>query len=167
MRFLDRRWAEEKLDEFRQDMHFAVYLRHVQAIADDLPPRLRAFARVSHGLGLRGAKLIKARLNREKRSLRVVLLLPGEPQLNAKLRLLYSSLRLDSVKVRTWKKLAKDPETTCLADEVDLAPDGMYEHRILFKDGSESAVRFRRFKWEVETLPPGYEHPHGGWRIDG
>ena len=167
MRFLDRRWALGKLDQFETGLHHQVYVRHLESIAEDLPRKLRLFAGLSVGQGLIGARLIKARLNKAKRTLRVVLQLPADGDTWAKVRMLFSRISVDDLDVRAWKRVCARPESLCASDEVDLAPGGQYEHRMLFLPNGETAVRFGRFQMEIEKLPPDHEEPHGGWREDG
>lgn len=167
MRFLDRRWAGEKMSDFDMGLHHQVYLRHLEAIADDLPKKLRLYAALTTGTGLHNARLIKARLHREKRTLRVVFQLPTGADVWAKVRILFSKIDVDELNVRAWKRICARPESTCITDEVDLAPGGLFEHRMLFEPDGETAVRFKRFQLEVEKLPPDHIEPHGGWREDG
>ncbi|MBE7492148.1 MAG: hypothetical protein HS108_10385 [Planctomycetes bacterium] len=167
MRFLDRRWARGSLSDFEVGLHHQVYLRHLESIADDLPRKLKLYAGLSSGTGLSGARLIKARLNRARRTLRVVLQLPPMGKTRVKARMLFSRLDVESLDVRAFKRVCARPESLCVADEVDLAPGGLYEHRMLFEPEGETAVRFGRFQMELEELPPGHEEPHGGWREDG
>lgn len=167
MRFLDRRWAQRELQPFDIMLHHAVYERHLESIADDLPKRLKVYAALSLGTGLLGARLIKARLNRARQTLRVVLQLDADGDTAVKVRMLFSKVDIETLRVGAWQKICFNSGSTCLADEVDLAPGGMFEHRMLFEPDGETAVRFRRFQMEIEKLPPGHVEPHGGWREDG
>jgi hypothetical protein len=166
MRFLDRRWARGKLADFESGLHHQVYIRHLEAIADDLPRKLRTYAGLTAGTGLLGARLIKVRLNRAKATLRVVLQLPSQADVWAKVRMLFSKINVEELNVRAWKRVCARKESTCTTDEVDIAPGGLFEHRMLFEPDGETAVRFKRFQFEVEKLPPDHEEPHGGWRED-
>lgn len=167
MRFLDRSWARLQRSEFENDLHFGVYLRHIESIGDDLPKKLRAFAAVSAGTGLLDARLIKARLNREKATLRVVLQLPHESDVWAKVRMMFSKVNIEAFNARPWKIACSKNHSKCVADEVDLAHGGLFEHRMLFEPEGETSVIFKRFAVEIEELPQGHQEPHGGWREDG
>jgi len=166
MRFLDRPWAEGNRDGFDSALHYDVYLRHLQAIADDLPRKLRQFAILSEGMGLRGARLIKARLNRGKGTLRVVLQLPSQHDIWAKVRMMFSKVNLDAFDAPSWKRACAKAANECVTEEVDLAPGGLFEHRMLFEPDGETSVVFKRFAMEIEELPDGHLEPHGGWRED-
>lgn len=168
MRFLTRKWANASLQDFDMQLHLSVYLLHLQSLSDDLPPRLRAFAAVSAGRGLRDARLIKARLNRKKATLRVVFQLPAADDDDwLKVRILFSKIDVEMLNAPAWKRVCANAQSRCLADEVDLAPGGQYEARFLFDPRGETAVQFRRFQMEIEKLPDGHMEPHGGWREDG
>jgi hypothetical protein len=166
MRFLNRKWAHASLKDFDMQLHLSVYLLHLQSLSDDLPPRLRAFAAISAGRGLHDARLIKARLNRKKATLRVVFQLPADADDWLKVRILFSKIDIETLNAPAWKRVCANAESRCLADEVDLAPGGQFEARFLFDPRGETAVQFRRFQMEIETLPEGHLEPHGGWRED-
>lgn len=167
MRFLDRRWVNRKLDNHELMLHLSVYIRHLESIADDMPPKLRAYAGLTAGTGLLGGRLIKARLHRAKGTLRIVFQLdPGEGD-SVKVRMLFSKVDLESLNVESWKRICASKSSIAGTDEVDLAPGGLFEHRILFLPRGETAVRFGRFRMEIEKLPPDHVEPHGGWREDG
>ena len=167
MRFLDRPWAEGERTDFEAGLHQQVYFRHLGEIADVLPRRLRVFAEVTGGTGLHGARLIKARLNREKGTLRVVFQLPTQRDIWAKVRMMFSKLNVEAFDARPWKRVCSNAESLCLVDEVDLAPGGLFEHRMLFDPEGETSVIFKRFAMEIEELPDQHVEPHGGWREDG
>jgi hypothetical protein len=166
MRFLDRAWVDGERTDFEMQLHEQVYLRHLAAISDDLPRRLRVFAQVTAGTGLHKARLIKARLNRAKGTLRVVMQLPTAHEIWAKVRMQFSKVDIEAFNARPWKRVCSNPESTCLVDEVDLAPGGLYEHRMLFDPEGETSVIFKRFIMEIEELPDQHLEPHGGWRED-
>ncbi|MCC6466264.1 MAG: hypothetical protein IT463_13075 [Planctomycetes bacterium] len=150
MRFLNRKWASGQYDELRAGNYYCVYLRHVQDIADDLPDELRAFAMLTHGHAASGATIWSARLRDREQVLSLRLLLQDSKGKKWLLRLRYLDVDVELLERGLLARLCRDPETRCLTDEVDLAPEGRVEHRILFAPDGEIAIRFRGFDFVAE-----------------
>lgn len=150
MRFLNRNWATGKYDELRASNYYCVYQRHVQDIAEDLPAELRAFALLTRGHAAAGATIWSARLRDREQVLSLRLLLQDSEGKRWVLRLRYLDVDVEMLDRTALARLCRDPKTVCLSDEVDLAPEGRAEHRILFAPDGEIAVRCRDFDFVAE-----------------
>ena len=150
MRFLTRKFAEDKLDSFKADLQYSVYLRHLDEIKTDLPSSVAGFAFQAPGFGLRGLRLTDVLEDAGLKTLNLTLDVPNdEPQLFVEI--IYSGVNIDGIEEGSLAKI-EEQESELLADEFDLAPQDRFEHRLLFAPDGEIAVQFRGF--EVKVIRP-------------
>ncbi|MHC4841387.1 MAG: hypothetical protein ACYTDT_10630 [Planctomycetota bacterium] len=154
MRFLTREFAEDQLEDFHSSLYHQVYVRHLEEIFEDLPAHVGAFAIQTLGVRLRGLELQSVIEDAGDETLTLMYGAPEEPGLQVKFY--YSGVNVDSLDEAGFAKL-EEAGASLLADELDLAPDERFEHRLLFAPDGEVAVQF--LDLEVETIRPDDSAP--------
>jgi hypothetical protein len=149
MRFLNRKWAEGGYDDQTTYMYWTVYQRHFESIAPDLPRNARALGAITRGQHLVGAQVAATSLNREKGSFHLVLRLAtvdGEAYLD----ITYRGVDPDAIDEHAFDKV-----DYLLTDELDMAPNELFEHRYLLSPEGEFAIQFRDM--DLKLTPAGEE----------
>lgn len=132
--------ADDAGDARAVDAVVAAYDRHLDAIAPTLPATVRVLARelVLHAAGVR-----RVVLDRRGRELRLELRCGDERMGWYDLDLTYLGAILDAADVAALADAARTHESRVLYDEVDVAPDGAFLHRLLFWPYREAELMFR------------------------
>jgi len=149
MRFLGRKWVEGGYDEQTTDLYWGVYLRHFEDIAADLPKMARALGMLSQGKGFAGSDVAATRLDRDAKTFKLVLriqTIEGDVYLDIN----YLGVDPDAVDERAF-----DNVDFVLTDELDIAPDECFEHRILLSPEGEFAIQFNDLQLRINR--PGEE----------
>jgi hypothetical protein len=141
MRFLTRKWVEGEYDGQTSDLHHAVYVRHLEDIAGELPKSARTLARLSEGLLLAGTALIATQYDADKKSFTLILKVT-RIDTEHYLQLEYLGVDPDKCELEPF-----DYATQCVTEEFDLAPDELFEHRILLMPDGEAVIRFKDLKF--------------------
>jgi hypothetical protein len=140
MRWLTTEWvgaSGEMLTAEEVDERAAAYQRHLDSLMPQLPDELRALA---------AAGLHDGRLERWEAAMpaRLVLLVVcGDRQRGyERLAIEYRDAELVAATDHDLSKWFADPDTELLYQELDVLPDGRFEHRHLLWPAGEFAVRF-------------------------
>lgn len=136
MRFLNRKWAEGGYDEQTAGLYLAVYERHVESIAKDLPRHARALAVLTQGHHLSGTRVAATSLDRDKGTFHLVIKLATADG-NAFLDLEYRGVDPDAIDEHAF-----DDVDYLLTDEMDIGPNELFEHRFLLSPEGEFAIQF-------------------------
>jgi len=137
MRFLNRKWANGKYNNFKTELYHGVYLRHLEDLLPDAPDSVRILAAISQGAGLAGCKVAATKLDRQARTFQLVVkvrTLRGPSYLD----IVYQGVDPDSINEHAFDKVKH-----LLTDELDLAPGERFEHRILLSPRGEFAIQFK------------------------
>ena len=117
----------------------ADYERHLAALRPALPATLRVLAE----LVLHGARIRRVVLDRAGRELRLELR-GGDERLGwYDLDLTYLGAVLDAADAAVLREAARDEATVVVHDEVDLATEGHFLHRLLFAPWRDGEIMFR------------------------
>jgi hypothetical protein len=137
MRFLNRKWADGGYDEQTAGLYWAVYQRHLESIAKDLPRHARALAAITRGHQLSGAQVAATSMDRENAAFHLVLRLDTADG-DAFLDIHYSGVDPEAL-----DEHALDNTDYLLTDEMDIGPDETFEHRLLLSPEGELVIQFR------------------------
>ncbi|MCB9932463.1 MAG: hypothetical protein H6841_03485 [Planctomycetes bacterium] len=140
MRYLNRKWVEGGYDEFTTQLYLGVYLRHLEDIAPDAPTSVRVLGAVSQGQGMVGSQIAGTRLDPVEKTFSLIIKLQtvdGD---------IFMEIRYEGVQPDSVDEHAFEGVDYLLTDEMDLAPDEMFEHRILLSPEGEFAIRFKDLK---------------------
>lgn len=147
MRFLTRDFAEGKLTEFDEQLYHSVYIRHLEEIGTDLPANVAAFALQTLGIGMCGLVLLDVMEDAGDETLVLILSGPKDtPQLLVNIT--YKGVNTDYLDEAALMQIEQQ-ESELLADEVDLAHNGRFEHRLLFGPEGEIAIQCRDMKLTI------------------
>jgi hypothetical protein len=139
MRFFTMAWWG---GDHQGDDPIAAYAAHLAAIHDRLPPDLIA---TQESVSLHDTRLREMQLLLNDRSLRVAL---ESHAGDKRLTLLYSGVnRFDSFAAPDVYLGGPGGYGDLGYCEVDVLPDGSFEHRLLFSTGIELVVEFRGFQF--------------------
>lgn len=128
MRFFTRAWCTGELDDEAFDQAVPAYWRHIDAIADRLPPEVLHLARE---VSLHDSMFISADLDRRAGSIELKLRC-GDRQIGYFNELItYSGATLVSSGPADPAAIINNPETEVLYDEIDLGNRGQFVHRLL------------------------------------
>ena len=144
MRFLNRKWVEGGYDDFTTDLYWGVYMRHLEDIAGDLPQMVRTLGALSMGKAFIGSKVAATSLNHQEKSFMLVLRLQTIEG-DAFLEITYLGVDPDAVDEHGFD----DVEFT-LTDEIDIAPDECFEHRVLLSPDGEFVIQFNDIKLDLK-----------------
>jgi hypothetical protein len=164
MRFFTRRWATGELPTHESEAVLARYEYHLAHLAPNLPASVRVLARE---LVLHDARLRHARYDRAGRELRIALRAGDERLGWYDLELVYQGVILDQADVTALTRAAALLEPAIWHDEVDVAGEGHFLHRLLFWPGDEECeVMFRTLALTIQPHP-GYPPVPGTATFDG
>ncbi len=141
MRFLTRKWVEGEYDANTFGLHHAVYVRHLEDIAAELPKSARTLALLSEGLLLTGTTLIATQYDAAKKSFTLILKV-SRVEAEHYLQLEYLGVDPDQCELEPF-----DYATECITEEFDLGPGELFEHRILLRPDGEAVIRFQDLKF--------------------
>ncbi len=140
MKFFSREWASGEMCDSEGDEMIVAYERHIDHVATRLPASARCLARE---LNLHDGLIRRVTYDKAGRELRLELRC-GDNQLGYfDLDLTYLGAILDRSDVAVLREVARDAETELWYDEVDLAEEGMFLHRMLFYPARECEIMFR------------------------
>ena len=140
MKYFTREWAVGELSEVESNEVIAAYERHLDRVLGQLPATVRCVARE---LTLHDGLIRRVIYDRTGRELRLELRC-GDNQLGYfDLDLTYMGAILDQADLVVLRDAALDTETEMWFDEIDLAGDGAFIHRVLFYPGRECDIMFR------------------------
>lgn len=145
MRFLDRKWIETEHKDPEAWLNLHVYQRHLEDIADDLPRNARALAALSLGMQLKGAEIAATTFRRDDARFTLVVQVPTLHGVG------WLEIEYQGVEVDDFDPEPFEEAESLLTDEFDLAPDGLTEHRLLFKPKGEGRVRFKDLQLKVRV----------------
>jgi hypothetical protein len=137
MRYLNRQWVEGGYDEFTTQLYWGVYLRHLEDLAPDMPQWVRALGAMSLGKHFIGCPVSSCGLDAGAGVFHLVVeveTIEGDAFLDIK----YQGVDPDSVDEHAF-----DDVEFLLTDELDIAPDEKFEHRILLSPEGEFAIQFK------------------------
>lgn len=150
MRWFTREWATSVLDNDESERRAADYQQHVEAIR----PHLQGGAEQLSYLDLHDAQVRSCDLT-DHDALRLHVLV-GDLQRGYE----WVSLRYDEAQlvgatiddIRGWR--ITEPGVELLYDEIDVADNGRYEHRILVWPDGEFGIRFKSLRLTRDPAPP-------------
>jgi hypothetical protein len=150
MRFLTRNWLEGTKDQMAW-LNLEVYARHLREIQSEMPSGARSFARMSSGLQLLEAAIVATTLDKDAGVFTLVLRVEGvnDPYF---FELEYLGVDPELLELDDF-----DMAEYCLTEEFDLAPDEMFEHRILLAPEGEAVIRFKDMRLHAKRA--GNNHP--------
>lgn len=131
MRFLNRKWVDQGYDRFERDLHWGVYLRHLEEIAADVPHGVRLLGGLSQGVNLFASAIAATSHDQAARRFNLVLDIGGR------------YLDIQYIDAEPENPEVLETAQRVLTDELDLGPDGLIEHRILLDPQGEFVVRFK------------------------
>ncbi len=139
MKYFTREWIQGELSDEDHAGAIARYWEYIDQIKMILPANLQILAaNVNLHDGLFTSVLLNSR-----ESLLQISFITGDLQVGYEdLILHYSDIDLELLNVGLLEELANSPDTEVLYDEVDVAGDGLYEHRLAFWPEGELAIRF-------------------------
>ena len=143
MRFLNRKWVDGGYDEETTYLYLGVYLRHLEDLAPDAPTNVRVLGAISQGHNLIGSQVAVTALDREAGNFHLVLriqTIEGDR---------FMDVRYKGVDPDTVDEHAFDGVDYVLTDELDVAPDERFEHRILLSPEGEFAIQFSDLELKV------------------
>jgi hypothetical protein len=140
MKFFTRAWAVGELSDAAFNETIAEYERHLDGLAPRLPATIRCLARE---LNLHDGLIRRAVYDRSGRELRLELRCGDNQMGYFDLDLMYFGAILDQADITALQGAARDSETEVWYDEVDLAGDGAFLHRVLFHPSRECEIMFR------------------------
>jgi hypothetical protein len=149
VKYFTRGWANGEHDDEESDRIRSDYARHFASIAPRLPPALREL----HVPSLHDALIEQVRWQPSQKQLTIAFLAwrEGTPMRPVRLRAIYGGALLGEYRVETLRGVARDRESCVLYDEVDVADDGLFVHRILFSPRDEIGIDFATLELAVEA----------------
>ena len=154
MRYFTRGWAVGDLTEEESDRASERYAARLDAIADRLSPPM---ARLRSGVSLHDALIESVRWNPQVAELRLTLVAGTLERGYHTVVLVYRGALLGVQRIESLRRAASNREACVLYNEIDVADDGTFVHRILFWPSEETTIDFR----ELEYL----DTPRGDCRV--
>ena len=150
--FTTKWWAGDVEDT---DAVIASYARYIDSIRSRLTPDLRS---LHDEVSLHDSKIRRFTVDVPSQTVSITLhgfTDPWSPagQTGRRFDLRYEGVTtVESTNDRMWVSEAFDKSDLGYC-EIELLPDGLWEHRMLFASGIEIAIRFRDLRLQYEPLP--------------
>jgi len=145
MRYFTRGWANGDLDDAEFEHAGVAYDQRLAAIVPRLPAALQELARTS----LHDAILERVRWNPTARRLQVSFVAGLQQSAPITVGATYEGAMLGERRIEALRNAARDREATVLYDEIDLAEEGHFVHRLLFWPREEVTIDFAALRLEV------------------
>ena len=148
MKFFTREWCKGGLSDEEYEARIVDYKNQLEKIAPKLPYQLGDLVR-RHSL--HDGVVRQTRFGKDGNSLSVKLV-AGNLQAGYE-ELVLSYERLVGVAGDPTLTQASKAKREIIEDEVDLLPDCVFEHRLLFDDMSVLVVQFKEFSFTSAAMP--------------
>jgi hypothetical protein len=149
MKYFTREWASGMLSERKWESVYPRYRRHIANILPLLPDNI---ARLETEIIIHDGLIRGVAVNRKPGTLSLELRC-GDLQVGYyDLNLHYSGVAFSKLDLSTLATVARDPDTECLYDELDIE-NKQYVHRILFYPAGEIEIIFMNLNSEKVSRP--------------
>jgi hypothetical protein len=136
MKYFTQQWMRGDMTDEKSDAIVPAYWDYLATLLPKMPPVVRELATT---INIHDGLIEMVVFDRAAQQLRLELLVGDLHEGYASIHLCYSSAVFET---GTLKVIASDSESEALYDEVDVQPDGRFEHRILFWPYRELGISF-------------------------
>lgn len=136
MKYFTQHWHRGDMTDEESDAIVAAYTDYRTALLPKMPPAVQELA---IAINIHDGLIETAVFELAAQHLRLELLVGDLQEGYASIHLCYSSALFE---IATLKEIACDSESEALYDEIDVQPDGRFEHRVLFWPYREISISF-------------------------
>lgn len=147
MRFFTRDWASGGRDDAHADTVLDEYRAHCARIASCVPEQLSEFMET---VSLHDGLIVEGTFDAGQQRLDLTIRCGDLQSGYRDVRLAYSGVKLRPAELDGASTILNRPESEMLYDEIDVLPEGLLAHRMLFWPSGEIEFRFAGFAFEVQ-----------------
>ena len=136
MKYFTQHWHDGGMTDEESDAIAAAYADYRATLLPRMPPAVQELATA---INIHDGLIEIAVFDRAAQHLRLELLIGDLQEGYANIHLCYSNA---SFEIATLKDVACDSESEALYDEIDVQPEGRFEHRVLFWPYREIVISF-------------------------
>jgi hypothetical protein len=139
MIYFTRGWANGELSDVESEEVVAAYEKRLTEILPRLP---KAFARLAREINLHDGIIEQVQWNPAEKLLRLSLVCGDLQNGYTLIEIMYGGALLGEPRIEALRRAACARDVVLLYDEVDIQPDGLLTHRLLFHPRDEVTIDF-------------------------